>query len=207
MSNIGSIVNSPAASTSESAANAAAAKKKESMGKDQFLMLLTTQLRYQDPSKPMDDTAFVAQLAQFSSLEQMQNVSSAMDRQQAGNMIGSTITYTDADGAEQTGIVTAMKITSGQVQVMIGDTAVDLTKVTGVKQPANAVTQQQLAGMNADMLVLLANAMIGKTVTWKNGDTQQQGVVSSTSISNGIPKLTIGGQTVDMSTVVSIQNT
>jgi flagellar basal-body rod modification protein FlgD len=46
------------------------------MGKDDFLKLLTTQLQNQNPLEPMDNTAYVAQLAQFSSLEQMQNMNS-----------------------------------------------------------------------------------------------------------------------------------
>jgi flagellar basal-body rod modification protein FlgD len=46
------------------------------MGKNEFLKLLTAQLQHQNPLTPMDNTAFVAQLAQFSSLEQMQNVNS-----------------------------------------------------------------------------------------------------------------------------------
>jgi flagellar basal-body rod modification protein FlgD len=46
----------------------------ETMGKDEFLRLLVTQLRHQDPLNPLDNAEFVAQLAQFSSLEQMQNL-------------------------------------------------------------------------------------------------------------------------------------
>lgn len=49
------------------------------MGKDDFLLLLTTQLRYQDPMSPADPKDFVAQLAQFSSLEQLMNVNTKMD--------------------------------------------------------------------------------------------------------------------------------
>jgi flagellar basal-body rod modification protein FlgD len=46
-----------------------------SLGKDEFLQLLITKLQNQDPLKPMDDEDFIAQLAQFSSLEQMNNIS------------------------------------------------------------------------------------------------------------------------------------
>lgn len=72
------------------------------MGKDDFLTLLITQLQNQDPLNPSDSTEFTAQLAQFSSLEQLQNINDALasfevyqstsNNIQASNFIGQTVT-------------------------------------------------------------------------------------------------------------------
>ena len=61
------------------------------MDREMFLHLLITQLRHQDPLNPMDDRDFVAQMAQFSALEQMVNLNQAFERSQAYSMIGKFI--------------------------------------------------------------------------------------------------------------------
>lgn len=85
-----------------SAADQPKTSSKNVMGKDEFLHLLVAQLKHQDPLNPMDSTGFTAQLAQFSSLEQLQNVNNnlsamgnaqnLMANSQAVDFIGKTIT-------------------------------------------------------------------------------------------------------------------
>lgn len=62
-----------------SQALAAQSSKGSNMDKEDFLLLLVTQFQYQDPLNPMEDQEFVAQMAQFSSLEQLMNLNSSMD--------------------------------------------------------------------------------------------------------------------------------
>ncbi len=77
-----STVNSASNALSQSISNKISGKS--SLGKEDFLNLLVTQLQYQDPLSPMDDKEFVAQLAQFSSLEQLTNLNTNMETLVAG---------------------------------------------------------------------------------------------------------------------------
>ena len=61
------------------------------LGQDAFLRLLMTQLQFQDPLNPMDDRDFLAQMAQFSALEQQQHMTRSMERHQAHGMIGKEV--------------------------------------------------------------------------------------------------------------------
>ncbi len=61
------------------------------MDKDSFLQLLVAQMKYQDPMEPTSNTEYVAQYAQFSELEAMQNLSSNMDLQRATGLVGKEV--------------------------------------------------------------------------------------------------------------------
>jgi len=92
-----------------------------SLGQDAFLQLLVTQLEYQDPLDPMDDHDFVAELAQFSSLEQLTEINTGIDslisvgEQQemigAVNFIGKTVEATGTALSLSSGTATAVTFT------------------------------------------------------------------------------------------------
>jgi flagellar basal-body rod modification protein FlgD len=98
------------------------------LGKDDFLRLLTAQLRYQNPLSPLEDADFIAQMAQFSALEQMSNVAEGMERlgfaAQVGEavaLIGRTVEWEGADGATLSGVVESVSIDDGALRLRIGD--------------------------------------------------------------------------------------
>lgn len=105
MSTVSGVSGTPSTQTTSSTSSAS------SLGKDDFLKLLVTQLQYQDPLEPADNQEFIAQMAQFSSLEQMSNMVGAIDSltsisqstlresviSQAINLIGKTITAVNTE--------------------------------------------------------------------------------------------------------------
>jgi flagellar basal-body rod modification protein FlgD len=80
------------------------------LGKQDFLKLLVTQMRYQDPLEPMKDSEFVAQTAQFSSVEQLLDLNKAFSGLQSVAMIGKSIKAYAADGSVITGKVASVNM-------------------------------------------------------------------------------------------------
>jgi flagellar basal-body rod modification protein FlgD len=125
------------ATTGTTAGGAAAGT---SLGKDDFLKLLVGQLQHQDPLNPTDDKEFLAQMAQFSMLEQITNLAGAderlansVDSQRALAMIGHQVSWLDGD-TPATGTVTAVGLTGGRPTLTIGDkTGIDPATVTEVR--------------------------------------------------------------------------
>jgi flagellar basal-body rod modification protein FlgD len=89
------------------------------LGKQDFLQLLMAQLRNQDPLKPMEDTAMIAQMAQFSALEATQHLSSVIEKStnmqtvtQAASLVGKYVEAMRADGTAIDGLVSGVTFTS-----------------------------------------------------------------------------------------------
>ncbi len=132
--------------TTNSAANVAAYSStvtrtpKQTLGSDDFMKLLAVQFQQQDPMKPMEDTAFIAQMAQFSSLEQSNAMVKQMgllrsDQQNlaAGNMLGRTVTVEDKDGNPIVGQVSAIQSTADGPALVIDGKQYPLSSVTRVE--------------------------------------------------------------------------
>ena len=110
------------------------------MDKNAFLKLLTAQLRYQDPSNPVSSDQFMSQMAQFSSLEQMTNISQNTESNlwnsqvtQAVQTIGKQVSWVDPETNEpRTGTVSGVTMSDKKILLQIGEEKVPVTLVMGV---------------------------------------------------------------------------
>jgi flagellar basal-body rod modification protein FlgD len=114
------------------------ARASAALDKNDFLKILITQLSHQDPTQPMDDKAFIAQMAQFSSLEQMTNMSEGLSkvaaligRSQALGLLGNAVDISNG-GETVSGIVDA--VTGGDFpQILVNGQYYDYSQVQKIK--------------------------------------------------------------------------
>lgn len=181
---------------------------KNELDKDAFLKLLVTQLKYQDPLQPMDNTQFIAQTAQFTSLEQMKNLNTTMLNAQAYNVIGKPV-YAETVNKETgvmeavSGVVSSVQIKSGVPYVTVGNKNVpyeDIKLVGAVSESNNDVVSQAIT-------------LVGKTVQGILMDDKAQnaigyieGKVDYVKFVNGVPVLSVNGKDVKLYEVVSVSD-
>ena len=125
-------------------AKVTAEKNKSNVGNstmtgDEFLQLLMTQLKYQDPLNPMDTDQFTTQQAQLQQVTELQSLNktlaSSNSMMQASSLIGKDVTLTDPDDDTKTitGTVSEAKISDGEASVVIGNTSYPLDLVVSIK--------------------------------------------------------------------------
>ncbi|HEX2924166.1 MAG TPA: flagellar hook capping FlgD N-terminal domain-containing protein [Chloroflexota bacterium] len=134
------------------------------LGKDDFLRLLLAQMQNQDPLNPMDDTAFMTQLVQFSTLESMQHMDehistllSVEQLSQAESMVGKQVSGTvTTDGTTETieGVVDSVKMVDGSPVLVMGDKSLKLSDVTKVvpkqKNSSDIALASNMIGMQVE---------------------------------------------------------
>ncbi len=116
------------------------------LGKDEFLKLLTTQMSSQDPLKPMDNSEMIAQLAQFSALEQMQNLNNQMSefRREMAMGLGISLSNQDVivdftDGTSLRGKLDAVSWRNGKVVMDVGEKQYEMETIQSMRR-ADEVT-------------------------------------------------------------------
>lgn len=143
--------------TTNTAASGSTAKSgKNAMGKDMFLKLLVAQLKYQDPSKPTDGTAFITQTSQLSMVEKLEDILTAANANAvssasvaATGLVGRTIQYTNASGAKVTGPVSAVRLDRTGPVLVVGKDEVALGNVLQVLASATKASGATVAATSA----------------------------------------------------------
>ncbi|MGR3763864.1 flagellar hook assembly protein FlgD [Rossellomorea sp. NS-SX7] len=160
------------------------------LGKDDFLKILMTQLQNQDPMNPMQDKDFIAQMATFSSLEQMTNLTKTMEKfvenQNQSQLIaynqfvGKQVTWhkiseSDSNEApeisEGQGLVKGVRFKADSVEFIMEDGT--------ILNPGNI--SQVNNGTSSDVSLVNASMLIGKKVTWEGEEGEVSGIVQSVS--------------------------
>jgi flagellar basal-body rod modification protein FlgD len=116
------------------------------LDRDAFLKLLVAQLRYQDPSKPMDASQMVSQSAQLTMVDKLDSISTMMEASAltgrlglAGSVIGKEITFANDDGITVKDVVTSVRFADdGSLILHTGDWDVPMAAVLGIGAPTEA---------------------------------------------------------------------
>lgn len=109
------------------------------LGQDQFLQLLLAQVQNQNPLEPVKDTEFIAQLAQFNSLSNLQQLNASFDQilklqslTSGADLIGKTVSYSNSDGSSTSGKVNQVTADGKSVFLQVGTARVGLDQVTTI---------------------------------------------------------------------------
>lgn len=193
---------------------------------DEFLQILTTQLQNQDPLSPMDANSFTQELVEFASVEQQidtnTNMQTMISLQQATtdlaglNLVGSTVTVS--------GNSAALANASNSPATWTLNSPSAATANVSITNSSGQTVFSGTTALNAGTQTYTWNGKGSNGVTWPDGNytlsitatgangqpvsvsTQVQGVVSAVNTSANPPTLTVGGQTVPMSSIQSINS-
>jgi flagellar basal-body rod modification protein FlgD len=186
------------------------------LGKDDFLKILMVQLQNQDPTNPLQDKDFIAQMATFSSLEQMTNMNSSMQKLVQMQEQDSLIAFSEFAGKEikwhkliesddpdvqpsieeGTGIVASIQFKNGSAVFVLED-GTELT-------PANI---SEVKGGSQGNSLMQASMLIGRLITYIGEDgAEQKGAVKSVSQKDGNTLFQLGnGAAVNSSQITQIE--
>lgn len=125
----------------QATANSSSRVPAQTLGQEDFLKLLVAKMSHQDPLNPQEDTEFISQMAQFSSLEQTKDMYQSMQVLQANSLLGRTVEV-EAETEDVTGTVSAVIVEAGKPKVIVGGTEYDLNRIRLIT-PEDSSTPKQ----------------------------------------------------------------
>ncbi|MDF2944508.1 MAG: hypothetical protein K0S01_3366 [Herbinix sp.] len=184
------------------------------LGKDAFLKLLTTQMKYQDPLSPNTDTEYIAQLATFSQLEQLQNLSSVTTNTQAFNLVGKSVIIKSENETGNTsyinGKIDFVNMSGGKAQLSINGSLYSIDQLDSVIDD-KYITEKGLPSLNKTELKF--DAANPKDLTFDvnlgSGDTVADDVaiaVNGTVIDTNLVNVSKNKVTIDKSALNGLAN-
>ncbi len=190
----------------------------QTLGQHDFLQLLVTQLTTQDPLNPQTDTEFIAQMAQFSALEQakstqaeMRQIRQQQDRTEANGLLGQTVQVVTGNGSMTSGVVSAVWLEGDEPKLLVNGNRYNLGDVHRVERtPAEAAPpppdwSADFLAIRAQQQILQASALIGQTVVVQSAPGMvEPGVVTGVELQSGWPRLVVNGNSYDLSQVTRI---
>jgi flagellar basal-body rod modification protein FlgD len=124
---------SPAAETT---ASSVASSSNGLLDPNEFLSLLVDNLKYQDPLDPTSSADFLTQLASLSQVQTEEQVATTDQTSAAANLIGDTVSGSDASGLPVSGVVSGFSVTSNGPILDVGNDSVSLGEIASVLKPA-----------------------------------------------------------------------
>jgi len=172
------------------------------MGKDDFMKLLITQLQNQDPTNPMKDNEFIAQMAQFSALEQTMNLSKSFEKFAEAQSQSQLIQYNSFAGKEvrwhelrvddkgtpvvgEDGKPLVNEGTNRIVSVKYDNGSAKFIMDNGKELTPGNISEVMSDGSGGTNSLVEASMLIGKFVGYKDGEEEKEGKVVSVSNKDG----------------------
>lgn len=145
---------------------AVAEKAGGALDKDAFLQLLVAQMKYQDPLEPTSNTEYISQLATFSELEEMQNVSASMDMSRANALVGQYVfmNVTDSNGKTTypEGQVDYVVYQGGKIYLSVNEQLYNIDDLDTVADPEYLLATRLADSFTAELNKLPKTELIGE---------------------------------------------
>ena len=179
------------------------------LDREAFLKLLVAQLKYQDPSSPMDASAMMTQTAQLTMVDKLDEMNDLLTTNAmvgqltlAGSVVGKQITFTDPDGFKQAGVVASVRFNNGQMILSIPNWDVPMESVESIGLPTATETGTTGTGATGTGATGAGATGTGTTGTSSTGSSTDTSSSASTS-ATGADSTSTTGSTSSTSTSTS----